>query len=265
MENQTIYKGEQEPSLIREPLPEFSINLSYPENELACLNDKYITSLVSRYDNLIVQILNLQTLQIVYASPNIEKVTGFTPQECMNGGVFKWMSELPEKELLLHLQNNQFVRERFSEKKEERALVHSFLLNGETTKKENGRIRILAANFTLDWTEEGEQKHHLFLWVDATHIFRTKNPFWRHLFGKERPDVWSYDTEDKEFKNTDLFSSREREIVFLLSQGKNNEEIGELLHIKSAEVNTLIKKMVRRLQVKDASGLLEIARWIRLI
>jgi len=265
MENQSVYEGAQERHVITQALPEFSANLSYPENEFACLNDKYITSLASRYEHLVVQVLNLHTLQIVYASPNVEKVTGFTPEECMNGGVFKWMSELPEKELLLHLQNNQFVRGRFSERKEERALVHSFLINGETTKKNNERIRILAANFTLDWTKEGEQKHHLFLWVDATHIFRTKNPFWRHLFGKERPDVWSYDAEDKEFKNADLFNSREREIIFLLSQGKNHEQIRELLHINAAEVNDNIKKMVRRLQVKNADGLLEIARWIRLI
>jgi DNA-binding CsgD family transcriptional regulator len=265
MENQLIYKNEQEPLLIPEPLPEFSINLSYPENELACLNDKYITSLASRYENLVVQILNLKTLQIVYASPNVEKATGFTAQESMDGGVFKWMAELPEKELLFQLQNNHFVASKLVERKEERALVQSFLLNGETTKKNNEKIRILSCNFTLDWTENGEQQHHLFLWVDATHIFRTKNAFWRHLFGKERPTVWSYDTDDKEFKNADLFNSREREIIFLLSQGKSKDEIGELLRIKATEVNTHIKKMVRRLQVKDANGLLEIARWIRLI
>jgi DNA-binding CsgD family transcriptional regulator len=265
MENQIIYKDEPEPLLTAEPLPEFSINLSYPENELACLNDKYITSLASGYDNLVIQILNLKTLQIVYASPNQEKITGFTAEEAMNGGVFKWMENMPEKELLFQLRNNQFVRSKLEERKEHRALLQSFLINGEVTKKNDEKIRILSSNFTLDWTEAGEQQHHLFLWIDATPIFRTKNTFWRHLFGKERSSVWSYDIDEKEFKNVDLFGSREREIVFLLSQGKNNEEIGELLHIKSAEVNAHIKKMVRRLQVKDASGLLEIARWIRLI
>jgi DNA-binding CsgD family transcriptional regulator len=265
MEDQIIYKDEQESLLIPAPLPKFSINLSYPENEFACLNDNYITSLASRYEHLVVQILNLKTLQIVYASPNVEKVTGFTAQESMDGGVFKWMADLPQKELLIHLQNNQFVGLKLAERKEQHAPLQSFLLNGETTKKNNEKIRILSCNFTLDWTEEGEQQHHLFLWVEATHIFRTKNAFWRHLFGKERPTVWSYDVDGKEFKNADLFGSREREIIFLLSQGKNNEEIAELLHIKSTAVNTHIKKMVRRLQVKDASGLLEIARWLRLI
>jgi DNA-binding CsgD family transcriptional regulator len=265
MENQSVYEGAQERHVITQALPEFAANLSYPENEFACLNDKYITSLASRYEHLVVQILNLKTLEIVYASPNVEKVSGFTPQESMHGGVFKWMSELPEKELLFQLQNNQFVASKLAERKEDRALVQSFLLNGEITHKNGEKMKILSSNFTLDWTEEGEQQHHLFLWIDATHIFKTKNTFWRHLFGKEQPCIWSYDPEQKEFQNNDLFCGRGREIIFLLSQGKSNEQIGELLHINAAEVNDNIKKMARRLQVKNADGLLEIARWIRLI
>jgi hypothetical protein len=123
MENQSVYEGAQERHVITQSLPEFSANLSYPENELACLNDKYITSLASRYEHLVVQILNLKTLEIVYASPNVEKVSGFTAQESMNGGVFKWMAELSEKELLFQLQNNQFVASKLAERNEYRALL----------------------------------------------------------------------------------------------------------------------------------------------
>jgi DNA-binding CsgD family transcriptional regulator len=259
MENLSIYEDQ----LITKRWPEFSTNPSCPENECAFLNDKYIQTWAAEYDELVVLILNQQTLEIVYVSPNVEKLTGHAPGETTGRGVWQWMENLPEKELLFQLQNNQFVNAYLSEKPH--MFVRSFLINGVIKTKDKEKKKILCSNFTLDWNENGQQQHHLFLWIDATHIFKNGPPSWRHQFGKEHPAVWSYDTEEKEFKNADLFCSREREIIFLLSQEKSNEEIGDILHIKSSEVSAHIKKMVRRLQVKEVSGLLEIARWIRLL
>ena len=70
---------------------------------------------------------------------------------------------------------------------------------------------------------------------------------------------------DGEILEQDILSNREKEILQLLSEGKNIEDIGKLLFISINTVNNHRQNMINRLGTKDATALIQLAKMTRLI
>jgi DNA-binding NarL/FixJ family response regulator len=63
----------------------------------------------------------------------------------------------------------------------------------------------------------------------------------------------------KEVSPLEQLSSREREILQLVAEGKTSQEIGERLSISSKSVDTYRSRLMRKIGVKDVAGLVKFA------
>jgi DNA-binding CsgD family transcriptional regulator len=69
----------------------------------------------------------------------------------------------------------------------------------------------------------------------------------------------------KEVLKGDIISTREREILLLISEGKNTDDIAKKLFISRITVNNHRQNMLNRIGVKDTTGLITIAKLCKLI
>jgi DNA-binding CsgD family transcriptional regulator len=230
------------------------------------LKDTYLPSLIANRNGWVVQVLDMRKFKSIYASPNIEEVTGYTPAEVNNFGLWQYLKNLSMKELMFQLKNAQVINKQIKLRGEAQLYMNSVLINGGI-KMKNPKMekRIISTNFTIGWDEKGKQKYILSLWKDASHIFKTKDTSVRHVFGRENPTIWSYNVEKGKFLNVDLVSDREYEILRLLTHGKISKEIGDELQISSFTVDNHRKNMINRFQVKNTSDLVEVSKWIGLV
>ncbi|HET8828389.1 MAG TPA: helix-turn-helix transcriptional regulator [Pelobium sp.] len=226
--------------------------------------DSFMTSLIAEQSKLVVQVFDMKRFKSIYISDNIEDLTGYTPDEVNNWGVWAWLKHLTYKELIFQVKNSQLIS-RILKNKDTKPFLHSYLINTGITSKAGEEKRMIFSNFTISLNDSGKQKYHLILWKEATHLFKTKQVYVRHLFGQTDPTIWSYHTDKGKFLNHDLISERETEIVKLLLKGKNSKEIAEQLSISSLTVDNHRKNIINRLQLKNTDNLLELSKWIKLV
>lgn len=229
------------------------------------LKDTHLAALIAHNSNIIVQIMDMRKFKSIYVSPNVSAVTGFSPQEINERGVWQWFKNLSLREFVFQYKNSQLIHQQLRKRQEKKPYMHSFLLNSGIRTKTGEQKRILSSNFTIDWDEKGNQKYHLFLWKEATHLFKSEEVIVRHKFGLENPSVWCYHTHKGKFVNQDLMSDREKEILTLLEKGKISKEISEDLNISTYTVDNHRKKMIQALQVSNTSELIEVSKWLGLV
>ncbi len=75
------------------------------------------------------------------------------------------------------------------------------------------------------------------------------------------PDPISVEPDDPLAENPLLqLSSRERQVLLLIAEGKSNPEIAELLTVRLNTVHTYLKRIRRKLEIQDTPGLIEFAK-----
>lgn len=227
--------------------------------------DPLLTDLIGTHSNVVVQVLDMRTFRSVYASPNIVEVCGYSPAEVNDFGVTTFLRNLPPSELALHVRNARVLR-KVRRTMPPRTAFHSALVNGSMKRKDGSRLRILAQNFTLDWDDAGAEAHQLYLWRDASHLFKDRSVVWRHRWAPQRRPavVWSYHTAKNRFVDDDLFTPRELEVLGHIRAGASSREVADHLGISEATVENHRKNAIARLGVKNTESVIEIGAWLRL-
>jgi DNA-binding CsgD family transcriptional regulator len=232
----------------------------------AFLENPLLADHIGQSTNLVVQVLDMRRFQSVYVSPNIVDVCGFTAEEINRRGVWQWLQNLSWRELLFQARNARLLGQ-VQRSLPPRTRFHSALVNSGMRDKTGRRKRILSQNFTLSWDERGGQAYQLFLWRDATHLLKGDEVVVRHQWTPPHGPkvVWIYDPARGEFLNRELFSAREREVLELVRHGLGSKEIAEKLSISPLTVENHRKNAIRRLQVKNTEGLIEICTWLKVM
>lgn len=231
------------------------------------LDTPLLLDLVGTSSNVVVQVLDMRRFKSVYVSPNVLDVVGFTPAEINERGVWQWLRNLTLREAIFQAKNARLLG-RVQKGLPPRAHFHSAMINSGVRAKDGTRKRIVCQNLTVDWDEHGRATYQLFLWRDATHLFKTTQVVVRHtwrVLPSSEPIVWTYDPEKGKFAERDLFSDRERTVLELVEHGLGSKDIAEKLGISPFTVDNHRKNMIGRFQVKTMEGLIEIGKWLRLI
>ena len=104
---------------------------------------------------------------------------------------------------------------------------------------------------------------------DVSHFMKGDSYFFRIIFGDKYQNIFIYhsniDYDNKASFQKDIFSNREMEIFQLIVQGKNTDEIAEILSISRNTVNNHRQNLLDRMGVKDTTSLIELARICHII
>jgi DNA-binding CsgD family transcriptional regulator len=230
------------------------------------LDNPLLADLVGAHGSVVVQVLDMRRFKSVYVSPNISDITGFSPAEINSQGVWKWLTNLTPRELAFQVKNAYMIG-KVQRTLGPRAEFRSAMINSGMRTKAGGRLRILCQNFTIEWDSEGRSRYQLFLWRDATHLFKSEHVVVRHWWRAHdaEPIVWTYNPDKAKFFERDLFSERELEILELVEHGFESKEIADRLGISPMTVDNHRKNAIQRLQVRNTDSVIEICKWIKLL
>ena len=230
------------------------------------LETPLLLDLVGANTNVVVQVLDMHRFRSVYVSPNVRDVAVYTPAEINDHGVWQWLRNLTLPEAIFQVKNARLIG-KVQRSLPPRAQFHSAMLNSGLRTKAGARLRIVCQNLTIDWDESGRSTYQLFLWREATHLFKTSDVVVRHLWRAASlpPILWTYNPERGRFVGQDLFSDRERAVLRLVEQGLGTKDVARALSLSPFTVENHRKNMIGRLQMKTMEGVIEISKWLRLL
>ncbi len=244
----------------------FRLDGSVEESLPAFLSDPLLTTLVAQHTGIVVQVLDMRRFKSVYVSPNVYDVCGFTQQEINDTGVWQWLKNLTVQDALFQVKNARVIHKQHKQLPPRTPFVSS-MINGSMKTKAGERRRILSKNVTIEWDEKGADKFQLFLWRDATHLFRSSAVVVRHCWGPVAQPLamWTYHAERGRFLEQDLLTERELEVLRLIEKELSSKDIAERLGISAMTVDNHRKNMIKRLQFKSTDGLIEVFKWLQLL
>jgi DNA-binding CsgD family transcriptional regulator len=238
------------------------------------LDDKYeaLSKTVGEYaklNNQFINIYNLKKQKVLFMSENYVEVLGYSysQEQYKKWSMFYWMRDLPMVQSYFLLQLSIFYRKS----------IQPLLNSSETTKS----LTWFMHNFQLK--PPGVPKRHLGLSCTALEIDKTgkleiiliiNNDIRPHI--KDNDLFWfditvnathtfSYNNVDKKFIEKSILSEREKEILTMISTGKDTKTIADTLELSPLTVEKHRKNMLDRTGAKDISMLLQICRMGRLI
>ena len=222
-----------------------------------------MTNMIAEHSNTVVQILDVKLSKSIYVSDNVEEFTGYTAKEVNSWGPFNWLRDLNYQETELHLQSVLALSKLLPENRAQRHLS-SYLINAGFKTKHNEEKRFVYSNCNIRLNGTDPSDFHLMLWMDGTHLFKTKQRYVRHIIGLESPIIFSYHTDKGKILAQDLISDREAAIIKLLQKGFDSKRIADQLAISSLTVDNHRKNILNRLQLNNTHNLIELAKWINL-
>jgi DNA-binding CsgD family transcriptional regulator len=90
--------------------------------------------------------------------------------------------------------------------------------------------------------------------------------YWiRISYGERNEYVHTFHSQDKEYLNKDLLSSREKEILKLVADDCDTKEISERLFISTATVGNHRSNMIDRMGARDTTALVQLAKMANII
>jgi DNA-binding CsgD family transcriptional regulator len=131
--------------------------------------------------------------------------------------------------------------------------------------KEGHIVRVMIRQVGLRADEKGLTTVSALTFDDVTHLMKD-DFYWIRMdtVNKENQFHHLMSTE-KNGKQTDILSDREKEILRLLAQGKESKEIGQLLYLSPHTISNHRQNMMNKIGVKDTTGLIQICRMVGII
>lgn len=126
---------------------------------------------------------------------------------------------------------------------------------------EKGEIRILMQQSFIDHEHPKPPFRVVATMRDITHLMKADSYFIRILHGDKRQFLHAFHSgNEAHIPSNDILSSREIEVLRLISKDKNTDEMAEYLGISRNTVRNHRQNMLDRLGAKDTTALLELAR-----
>ncbi|HEY9704056.1 MAG TPA: helix-turn-helix transcriptional regulator [Allocoleopsis sp.] len=128
-----------------------------------------------------------------------------------------------------------------------------------------GFISLHIKTNVLDLNEYFLPSYIFVVYQDVTHLIKD-DFYWFRFHNPELPDhLFAYHDGLKETMKYDILSTREKEILTLIAEGKSPEEIGNKLFISRITVNNHRQNMLNKIGVKDTTALVQAAKMCFLI
>jgi len=113
-------------------------------------------------------------------------------------------------------------------------------------KKKSGEyIRIMHQSVIIHNDNDGKILRNLVVFTDISELKKNGKPVMSYIGMDGEPSYLNVDVQSSR-EESDLLSKREKEILYLLAEGKPSKEIAELLHISKHTVDSHRKNLLRK-------------------
>jgi DNA-binding CsgD family transcriptional regulator len=114
--------------------------------------------------------------------------------------------------------------------------------------------------YGLEYDGNGLPTLCFFIDQDIDHLAKPSDQYWGRVSFNKGELVRTFSSKDMELKKQDVFSGRELEVLKLLLKGYESKQIAEKLYISSNTVDNHRKNMIRKLNARDTTALVQLAK-----
>lgn len=234
--------------------------------------EKYLTELgyfgiSSTLPNAVFHILDMQTLTYKFVA-NTELAIGITPEELMQNGM-----SLVFKSMVPNAQNINALPDLLkfmfdSIKGAPREMRESFVCYGygvQYYRPSKKLFHSLVQVIGLEFDENGLPTLCFFIDQDIEHLVKKLDHYWGRIsFGKGKY-IATYSSIEKQIKQQDIFTDREEDVLKLLLKGNESKQIAEKLFISHNTVDNHRKNMIRKLDARDTTALVQLSKLLGIL
>lgn len=198
-------------------------------------------------------VLNFATLELDLVSPNIEKVLGYHPSEID----IKTYIGLMHPDDITWFGNFEHEASKFLPTLSYEQLFNYKVQYDLRFKRKDGRyLRLLHQSLTIQQYENGGIFRTLCLYTDITHLKPTGKPMLSFVGLNGEPSFVNVQLGEPLIPFKEVLSKREKEVLRLIIEGKQNKEIADILNISKLTVDKHRKNMINRNGLKNSGELI---------
>jgi|GEM_PF-1458979 len=119
--------------------------------------------------------------------------------------------------------------------------------------------------FGLEFSETGYPTLCFIVDHDIDHLIKPTDQHWGRMSFGNGQFITTFSSKDKILKKQDIFSARELEVLKLLMKGCESKQIGEKLFISSNTVDNHRKNMIRKLDARDTTALVQLTKQLGIL
>lgn len=217
-----------------------------------------------------IAIYNYREFRPEYITENVKEILGFSKEDYLSQGSKLLFSFLHPHHIdfpLITSKQIEFVFKSLEPNKTNNILATCCGLMFNHPQK--GTIRLLIQQYFVLPENNQAPIRALSTIQDVSHFTKGDSYCFRVMYGDKYQNKIIYHS-DTGYNNRasfqkDIFSNRELEIFLLIVQGKNTDEIAEILSISRNTVNNHRQNMLDRMGAKDTTSLIELARICHII
>jgi DNA-binding NarL/FixJ family response regulator len=97
------------------------------------------------------------------------------------------------------------------------------------------------------------------------HLIKNTDHYWGRLSFNNGEFVTTFSSKEMVLKKQDILSGREVEVLKMLLRGYESKQIGDKLFISSNTVDNHRKNMIRKLDARDTTALVQISKQLGIL
>ena len=119
--------------------------------------------------------------------------------------------------------------------------------------------------FGLEFNEKGMPILCFIVDQDIEHLIKSTDNYLGRLSFNGGEFVTTFSSKEQVLKKHDIFSTREIDVLKLLLKGYESKQIGEKLFISSNTVDNHRKNMIRKVDARDTTALIQISKQLGIL
>lgn len=119
--------------------------------------------------------------------------------------------------------------------------------------------------FGLEYDKNNFPTLCFFVVQDIDHLIKPTDQYWGRININNGAFITTFSSKDMILKKQDIFSKRELDVLKLLLKGFESKQIAEKLFISSNTVDNHRKNMIRRLDARDTTALVQLTKYLGIL
>jgi DNA-binding CsgD family transcriptional regulator len=219
------------------------------------------------YLNAVYGIMDMTNLTFKYIA-NTEVALGIPTEAFMQKGFSQFLDSMtPEKDNVSAIPTLfKFMIDSIREAPQE--MKRNFVAYGYGMKhfRPSGKpFHTMVQIFGLEYNEKGYPTLCFIVDQDIEHLIKNTDHYWGRLSFNNGEFVTTFSSKEMVLKKQDILSIREVEVLKMLLRGYESKQIGEKLFISSNTVDNHRKNMIRKLDARDTTALVQISKQLGIL
>ncbi len=198
-------------------------------------------------------VMNHNTMSIEFVSDEVKEVLGYSADEFT---IALLNSSLHPDDQPWFLTFGQRIIDFFSQLPIDKLMKYKLRYDIRYKKKDGEYVRILYQGIIIEHDTSGRPSRSLAVHSDITYLKHEGKPVLSFMGMDGEPSYVDTGSKNMFIATKDELTSREKQILKLLAQGKLSKEISSLLNISKQTVDTHRKNMLQKKSLKNTGELI---------